>query len=167
MRKIIAILAVAAACMAAATSAKAIDDQNPKGTVVIGAMGGVVPGLGASLIGDFVIVDSWWKGHFTVGGEADYRTFANGSYSGVALSARATYGLNITSRFEVHVGLVSGVGVHMWPKTDEAKASIDVDPCYGALTGVRFFFSDVFGVTAEVNASNFATLINAGVVFKF
>ena len=45
MKKIVAILAVAALAMSAAFSAKAIEDPNPVGTKVVGVQAGFLPGF--------------------------------------------------------------------------------------------------------------------------
>ena len=180
MKKVLLLLAVALLSLATSFKAQAIEDPNPKGTFVLGAQVGFLPGVGASVFGDYVLVDKWWKGHFTVGGELFFRHYGRTyaeldgysykySYNDFAFAARATYGLNITSKFEVHAGVVTGVGFSRWGwKNVEGNHSHEsqVGVCYGGLAGVRYFFTPSFGVTAEVQYSGYGPYTNVGVVFK-
>ncbi len=167
MKKFIAVLAVAATCMFAANSAKAIEDQWSKGTMVAGAMVGFYPGIGGAITGDYVLIDTWWKGHFTVGAQINFRHWnvAPGYYSwnDLAVAPRATYGLNITDKFEVHAGVMAGLGVHFWSDGTGNYPGF----CYGGLAGVRYFFSDNFGLQAEFNYSGYGPYANVGVAYKF
>ena len=172
MKKIIAILAVAIIGMSAANTAKALSPQWEKGTMVVGAMFGYYPGIGGTLTGDYVLVDSWWMGHFTVGAEALYRHFGRAyagytySYNDFAIAPRATYGLNITDAFEVHVGVLAGLGISTWRWSDtDTDKSLGL--CYGGLAGIRYFFTDSFGLSAEVQYSGYGQYTNVGVCFKF
>ena len=177
MKRVLLLSAVAFLMLATSFKAQAIEDPNPKGTLVLGAQAGFLPGIGASLFGDYVLVDSWWKGHFTVGGELLYRHYGRAvagydyryTYNDFAVAARATYGLNITPKFEVHVGVLTGVGFSRWGWRYEGEHAHEsyVGFCYGGLTGVRYFFTESFGVTAEVQYTGYGTYTNAGVVFKF
>ena len=177
MKKVLLLSAVAFLILATSFKAQAIEDPNPKGTFVLGAQAGFLPGIGGSVFGDYVLVDSWWKGHFTVGGELLYRHYGRivtgydyrYSYNDFAFAARATYGLNITSKFEVHAGVVAGVGFSRWGwKNVENNQSHEshVGVCYGGLAGVRYFFTNSFGVTAEVQYASYGPYTNVGVVFK-
>ena len=171
MKKIIAILAVAAACMVAANSAKAIEDQWSKGTMVAGAMFGYYPGIGGSITGDYVLIDSWWKGHFTVGGEFLYRHWGsvvssyNYSYNDFGFTPRATYGLNLSDKFEVHAGVLAGLGLSTWGWDGNHARSLGF--LYGGLAGLRFFFTDSLALSAEVQYSGYGPYANVGVAFKF
>lgn len=176
MKKILLLSAVAFLMLATSFKAQAIEDPNPKGTFVLGAQVGFLPGIGASVFGDYVLVDSWWKGHFTVGGELFYSHYGRRvvgyddrfTYNDFAFAARATYGLNITSQFEVHAGVVTGVGFSRWGwhyQGDYNKESY-VGLCIGGLAGVRYFFTESFGVTAEVQYTSYSPYANVGVVFK-
>ena len=173
MKKFIAILAVAAACMVAANSAKAIEDQWSKGTMVAGAMFGYYPGIGGSLTGDYVLVDSWWKGHFTVGAQINFRVWRWSdyvTYNDLGVAPRATYGLNITDKFEVHAGVMAGLGVHFYKYADgwtDDSPSRHLGLCYGGLAGIRFFFTENFGLQAEVNYSGYGPYANVGIAYKF
>lgn len=172
MKKFIAILAVAVVAMSAAFSAKAIEDPWAKGTMVAGAQVGFVPGVGGSAYFDYVMVDSWWKGHFTVGGEILYRHWGRTyegysySYNDFGFAPRATYGLNITDKFEVHAGALAGLGVSTWGWSDSHKAS-SLGFCYGGLAGIRFFFTDNLALSAEVQYSGYGQYANVGIAYKF
>lgn len=174
MKKIIAILAVAVVAMSAAFSAKAIEDPWAKGTVVVGAQVGFLPGIGASAYGDYVLVDSWWKGHFTIGGEFLFRHYGrtvsgyeyNWNYNEFGIAPRVTYGLNITEKFEVHAGVLTGLGISTWKWTGE-KAHSAPGFLYGGIAGVRFFFTNNFGLSAEFQYSGYGPYTNVGVAFKF
>jgi hypothetical protein len=174
MKKIIAILAVAVVALGVATKANAIEDQWSKGTMVAGAQVGFLPGIGGSLYGDYVLVDSWWKGHFTVGGELLYRHYGKiiaGSeytygYNEFGFAPRATYGLNITKNFEVHAGVLAGLGLSTWKWTGEPTHST-WGFLYGGVAGVRFFFTESFGLSAEFQYSGYGPYANVGVAFKF
>lgn len=191
MKKIIAILAVAVAAMSAAFSAKAIEDPWAKGTMVAGAQFGFLPGIGGSAYGDYVLVDSWWKGHFTVGGELLYwhqwpeHDGYKNHFHNLGIAARATYGLNISDKFEVHAGLFTGVGVnfgHEWPKDGKHSDAIrkNATPIFlsGGVAGVRYFLTENLAASAEIQLMTnlpiptyvrlpFVPLINLGVAYKF
>lgn len=173
MKKIVAILAVAVLAMSAAFSAKAIEDPWVKGTKVAGVQVGFLPGIGGSAYFDYVLVDSWWKGHFTVGGEILYRHWSTGysdyvyNYNDFGFAPRATYGLNITNQFEVHAGVLAGIGVSTWGWSDEHHKESSFGLCYGGLAGIRYFFTDSFALSAEVQYSGYGQYANVGVAFKF
>ncbi len=174
MKKIVAILAAAVIGMSLlAPKANAIEDQWSKGTMVAGAMVGFYPGIGGSITGDYVLIDSWWKGHFTVGAQINFRTWSYTSYltyNDLAVAPRATYGLNITDKFEVHAGVMAGLGVHFynWKEAiynDGTTRYLGL--CYGGLAGIRFFFSENFGLQAELNYSGYGPYANVGIAYKF
>lgn len=175
MKRIFAILTIAAIGFSFAPKANAIEDQWGKGTMVVGAMAGYYPGIGGVLTGDYVLVDSWWKGHFTVGAQVNYRYWKfseSGRYNDLAAAPRATYGLNITDKFEVHAGVMIGLGyrahtVYTGLGTEEKHKETKLGLCYGGLAGVRFFFTENFGVQAEFNYSGYGPYANAGIAFKF
>ena len=164
MKKILSIIAVSAVALFAAVNASAIDHQDSNGTVKIGVRSGFYPGIGANASADVVIFDNWWKGHFTVGGYLGYDSILKTSYAAYAFLPRATYGLNITRHFEVHVGAMTGLLWNVNAKTPGWS--------YGALVGCDYFFNNFFGLTAELcygESTNSYSLpyANAGLVFKF
>ena len=102
MKKIIAILAVAIIGMSMAVKANAIEDQWSKGTMVVSVLGGIDPWYGSLAFGgigafDYVLVDSWWKGHFTIGGQVGFE--ANKYWKTLSAAPRVTYGLNLSEKF--------------------------------------------------------------------
>ena len=167
MKKIIAALALATACLFAAQKASAIEDPNPKGTIVAGAQVGILP-LGANVFCDYVLVDSWWKGHFTVGGMAGISSIASHGYGYTYfdLCPRATYGLNITDKFEVHVGALTGLEFNTFTYSDGTKDS-SLHLCIGGITGCRYFFTEKLAASAEINYAGAFPVINAGIALKF
>ena len=177
MKKIFMLVMVALMTLGVSQKAQAIEDPNPKGTVVLGAQVGFLPGIGCSVFGDYVLVDSWWKGHFTVGGEFLYGHYGRRItgydykwiYNDFGFAARATYGLNIISGLEVHAGILTGVGLSTWGwrYNGSHEKHSQVGFCYGGLAGVRYFFTKEFGATAEFQYTSYGTYTNVGVVFKF
>ena len=168
MKKLFVTLLVMVAAMTAPYTAKAIEDPFPTGTMIVGAQAGFYPGIGGSLYGDYVLVDSWWKGHFTVGAQLGFRHWNYGGefhwvYNDIALAPRATYGLNITDIFEVHVGALAGLGMRFYGGGSDSA----LDLCYGPIAGIRLFFAENVALSAEFNYSNFGTYANAGLAFRF
>ena len=163
MKKIIAILAIAFIGMVAASNANAIEDQWSKGTMVAGVMGGIDPwylSVGSLYFGgigfaDYVLVDSWWKGHFIVGGQFG---FEGGKSWGVFSAApRVTYGLNLTDKFEVHAGFATGYGFgKYWHGFYSSE-----------FVGMHYFFSDAMAFTAQVGYATYSPSVLAGISFKF
>ena len=171
MKKIIAALALATACLFAAQKASAIEDPNPKGTIVAGAHAGFVY-TGIYAYGDYCLVDSWWKGHFTVGPMVGLSTlgYGYGRYLYADIAGRATYGLNITDKFEVHIGTVAGLSlVHDGYTNSEGDhvSHNNVKLVLGGLTGLRYFFSDSFAISTEIVGAGHFPTFNVGVAFKF
>ena len=164
---------VAFMTLAVCPKAHAIEDPNPKGTVVVGAHVGFLPGIGGSAFGDFVLVDSWWKGHFTVGAELLYRHRGrhfdgyNYGYNEFAIAPRACYGLNITDKFEVHAGLIAGFGISSWHDTFDGTKGVYPGFCWGGVAGLRYFFTKNFGVSTEFQYTGYGPYTNVGVAFKF
>lgn len=167
MKRIIAILAIAFIGMVAASNANAIEDQWSKGTMVAGVMGGIDPfigalGFGGVAFGDYVLVDSWWKGHFTVGGQFGYEGFTydygfgRTGYSQFSVAPRATYGLNLTDKFEVHAGIATGYYFGYWHGFYSSE-----------FLGMHYFFSDALAFTAQLGYSTYSPSVLAGISFKF
>ena len=108
MKRFGKILMVAALAMVSYSASAELEPQWSKGTAVINAGAGIDP-YGATVSLDYVVVDEWWKGHFTVGGEFDF-SVPYKHETAICITPRATYGLNITPEFEVHVTATTGVG---------------------------------------------------------
>ena len=69
MKRVFATVLVALVALISSFEAKAIKDPYQKSTMLAGVHFGILPGFGSTVYGDYVLVDSWWKGHFTVGGQ--------------------------------------------------------------------------------------------------
>jgi len=166
------IIAVAALAMVSYSASAELAPQWTKGTMVVNATFGAEP-TGGNVSLDYVLVDEWWKGHFTVGGEVDFSSFKKNNVrekeKGFGLTPRATYGLNITDKFEVHA--VAGLGsfYRSWDEPDalnnknhEKYWSI----YHTELVGCRYFFTDNIAVTAEMGYSDQTSGIRVGLSFK-
>lgn len=188
MKKLFALILVAATLMLASTPAKALGEPNPKGTFVAGVYFGVLPGFGGVVTGDFTITNIW-KGHLTGGIQATWNRQPQYSFdinmdnsfnlssemsktyvNKVAIAPRVTYGLNITDAFEVHAGLSLGIGI---PIHDSPLAF-----CIGDVLGLRYFFTPNFGLAFEISPISavywhesilpfFSTAANVGLNLKF
>ena len=180
-----------------ASPAFAIEDPDPKGTVSVGLIagprtgaclelyvdiddylsvdigrkGGFMLGIEPMLTTDYVLVDSWWKGHFTVGAMlGGYRigTMGKGEkrhHSAIVLAPRAMYGLNLSRKVEVHAGFITGLAITFCSENveeDEGAAFV-----FGTVTGTRFNLTDNFGITADLNLSAYTPLLSVGVSYKF
>lgn len=178
MKKILTLILTAALGMTLASSTYAIEDPDPVGSLTIGAHGAYYPGFGGNVFGDYVLVDSWWKGHFTVGAQAAFNIYSKDAGYGVSYSdtriclvPRATYGLNITPQFEVHAGVLLGAAYEKGKlKSGESSVAYSNDGIrlvYGEILGCRFFFTDNFGVSAELNYATYMPYINAGIALRF
>lgn len=178
MKKILSVLLAAAFGMTVAFSASAIEDPDRVGSLTVGAHGAFYPGVGGNVFGDYVLVDSWWKGHFTVGAQAAFNVYVNRPGYGLTVSdtriclvPRATYGLNITPQFEVHAGVLLGAGYEKGRITDGSSsiytAADGIRLVYGEILGARFFFTDNFGVSAELNYATYMPWLNVGVALRF
>ncbi len=171
MKKVFALSAFAFLMLAVSFQAQAIEDPNPKGTTVIGVRAGYYPGFGANVVGDYTLVDSWWKGHFTVGGYLGFNSRTYGyetyhwTYSNFAVMPRVTYGLNITKEFEVHAGVMAGLCLTHWP-SDYYGENNQLHFIHGELVGARYMFTPKFGVEAELIYTGYMSYFNAGVTFK-
>lgn len=178
------VAAVAAMLCFGARSASAIEAPNHEGDVNLNAHFGFVPGIGANVSVDYVLVNSWWEGHFTIGGfggfNQDRDTYTGVGYkyeqvySNISVMARATYGLNISDIFEVHAGAMTGPcfrswkyevkdGTYTFNDADDKEVTID-----GAgFVGCRLFVSDGFALSAEIIGGAYESYFNLGVSFKF
>ena len=178
------VAAVATMICFGAQNASAIEAPNHEGDFNLNVMAGFLSeysgGIGANVSGDYVLVNSWWKGHFTVGGflefnkttDKDWVPYVDMKYTNFAVMARATYGLNITDKFEVHAGAMAGPVFHSWKydySGNQYNYDDDKEVVFGGafLAGIRYFFSDSFAVTSELIAGTHLTYFNAGVSFKF
>lgn len=176
------VAAMAAVLTLGASTASAIEAPNHEGTFNLNAHIGFVPGIGANVSGDYVLVNSWWKGHFTVGGIVGFnrdKDKFNGFgykyeqiYSNLSIMARATYGLNITDKFEVHAGAASGPCFRSWKYEwhgYDASKDDDKDVVFdgAGIAGCRYFVTDNLALSAELIGGLHMSYLNLGVSFKF
>ena len=187
MKKVFMLLMVAFMTFAMSQTAQAIENPNPKGSSVLGIHGGYYPGFGANVTYDYTLIDSWWKGHFTVGAFVGYNTRAwhyDGYYydyterwTNIGIMPRATYGLNITKDFEVHAGVMLGIAMRHYSYTYDYHYTNWYDDdvyspynhwgfCYGSILGARYYFTPKIGVEVEMNYSGYMSWFNAGVTIK-
>ena len=171
---------VALMTLAVSNQAQAIENPNPKGTKVLGLHAGYYPGFGFNATFDYTLVDSWWKGHFNVGGYLGFNSrsynyaYYRDRWTNFALMPRATYGLNITKEFEVHAGVMLGLCMHRWAYTyddgyyygDIATSDTDWNFCHGEVLGARYMFTPKFGAEVEFNYCGYMSWFNVGVTMK-
>ena len=157
--------------------AQAIEDPNPKGTKILGIRAGFYPGFGGNAVLDYTLIDSWWKGHFTVGAYAGYNSRSyhwydyTSHYSNIAVMPRATYGLNITKQLEVHAGLMVGMNMQLdrWVYDSPNISNSSYTHFYfahGEVVGARYMFNEKFGAEVELVYSGYQSYLNAGVTLK-
>lgn len=163
MKKIGKILAVAALAIVSYSASAELAPQWSKGTVLINVNGGVLD-FGGGISADVVIVDQWWKGHFTVGGEMDLGTPGKDEVS-FGITPRVTYGLNITPKFEVHAAVGLGVGARSYKVGNEDKT--DSFTVLNDLVGLHFFLTDHLALFAESGYSYYFSYYRFGLSFKF
>lgn len=158
---------IAAMAMASYSASAELEPQWSKGTAMVNAGIGVQP-FGGTVSFDYVLVDEWWKGHFTVGGEFDF-SIPYKHETAIGITPRATYGLNITPEFEVHVTAQTGFGVHSWKYWDGEKdvKTSDSFILWGGFAGCRYFFTDNLAVLAEIGGENWFPALRAGITYKF
>ena len=158
---------IAAMAMVSYSASAELEPQWSKGTAMINAGIGVQP-FGGTVSLDYVLVDEWWKGHFTVGGELDF-SVPYKHETAIGITPRATYGLNITPEFEVHVTAETGFGFHSWKYWDGEKdvKTSDSFILFGGFAGCRYFFTDNLAVLAEIGGENWFPALRAGITYKF
>ena len=167
MKRISRILAVAAMAMVSYSASAELSPQWSKGTAMINAGIGVQP-FGGTVSFDYVLVDEWWKGHFTIGGEFDF-SIPGKHETAIGVTPRATYGLNITPEFEVHVTAETGFGFRSWQYWNGEKdvKTTDSFVLVGGFAGCRYFFTDNLAVLAEIGGENWFPALRAGITYKF
>jgi hypothetical protein len=158
---------IAAMAMVSYSASAELEPQWSKGTAMINAGIGVQP-FGGTVSLDYVLVDEWWKGHFTVGGELDF-SVPYKHETAIGITPRATYGLNITPEFEVHVTAETGFGFRTWQYWNGEKdvKTSDSFILFGGFAGCRYFFTDNLAVLAEIGGENWFPALRAGITYKF
>ena len=168
MKKLLSITAAGLLLLGVSFQASAIEDPDPVGSVTANAYLGFFPGTGANASIDYVLVNSWWKGHFTIGAYTGFysgnKTFESFPKSSFSIMPRATYGLNITDSFEAHAGAMSGFRAY---KNSEDKSKKGFAFAY--VMGCRYFVTDNLGFSAEtgIGLDGFTTYLNIGVSYRF
>ena len=171
MKRLRITMLVALVAVLAVPEARAVEDPFKKGSFLAGIQGGILPGFGSTVYGDYVLADLG-KGHFTVGGQiginrrvpgswAIFSSKTNSKLNLLSLTARATYGLNLSSKLELHGGALIGVGF----TPNEYKFTPGL--AWGGLLGLRFFFTDNLALSFEPQYANYGTCVNLGLAFRF
>lgn len=163
MRRFGKILAVAALAMVSYSASAELAPQWSKGTMVANANVGL-ENTGAAVSLDYVLVDSWWMGHFTVGGELDFSKPIDHEIA-FGVTPRVTYGLNITPEFEVHATF--GVGFGIWNYKNGEYKSDGNFTFTNELVGCRYFLTENLAAFAEVGYSYYFSNYRLGISFKF
>lgn len=163
MNRVGKLIIVAVLVLASFKVSAEIRPQWSNGTMIGNAVIGTLP-IGSSVSLDYVFVDEWWKGHFTVGGEIDFGVSSD-DWKAIGITPRATYGLNITDVFEVHASFGLGLGVRII-NNSEGKDD-DSFVMWNQLVGCRFFITDDIAVLAETGYSNWFPKFRLGISYKF
>ena len=192
MKKLLSIAAAGLLLFCASFQASAIEGPDPVGSVTASAHLGFYPGVGANVSADYVLINKWWKGHFTVGAYAGFHGDKDSdsvSAAGVTISntsrdfyftvmPRATYGLNITDSFEVHAGTMMGAQFNYNKTRDKVTSSVadlnskdktsdtSINFAYAEVLGCRYFLTDNLGISAEVGVGS-VSYLNIGFSYRF
>ena len=170
MKRFGKILMIAALAMVSYNASAELAPQWSKGTTVLNASVGLgeYADFGSTVSLDYVLVDEWWKGHFTIGGEIGYSTWSSKTLSDTnfGFTPRVTYGLNITPRFEVHV--MVGVGLGFQSEKDKVNDKTTSNPftTWNDMVGCRFFFTESIAAIAEMGVSYRKPELRLGLSFK-
>ena len=158
---------IAAMAMVSYSASAELEPQWSKGTMMVNAAVGVQP-FGGTVSLDYVLVDEWWKGHFTVGGEFDF-SVPYKHETAIGINPRATYGLNITPEFEVHVTAETGFGIRSWKYWNGERDVKTTDSfiLWGGFAGCRYFFTENLAVLAEIGGEDWFPALRAGITYKF
>lgn len=158
---------IAAMAMVSYSASAELEPQWSKGTMMVNAAIGVQP-FGGTVSLDYVLVDEWWKGHFTVGGEFDF-SVPYKHETAIGITPRATYGLNITPEFEVHVTAETGFGIRSWQYWNGERDVKTTDSfiLWGGFAGCRYFFTENLAVLAEIGGEDWFPALRAGITYKF
>ena len=156
-------LMIAALAIVSSSASAELAPQWSKGTLLFNANAGFSY-IGADASVDYVLIDKWWKGHFTVGAEFDFSN-PQKHESAWGLTPRATYGINITPEFEVHATVGIGFGTWKYKSGDINNDGSFI--MYNDFIGCRYFFSEHFAALAEVGSSYYFSGYRLGISIKF
>ena len=167
MKRIGKFVMIAAMAIVSYSASAELEPQWSKGTMMVNAAIGVQP-FGGTVSLDYVLVDEWWKGHFTVGGEFDF-SVPYKHETAIGITPRATYGLNITPEFEVHVTAETGFGIRSWKYWNGERDVKTTDSfiLWGGFAGCRYFFTENLAVLAEIGGEDWFPALRAGITYKF
>lgn len=167
MKRFGKLVMIAAMAMVSYSASAELAPQWSKGTMMVNAAIGVQP-FGGTVSLDYVLVDEWWKGHFTVGGEFDF-SVPYKHETAIGITPRATYGLNITPEFEVHVTAETGFGIRSWQYWNGERDVKTTDSfiLWGGFAGCRYFFTENLAVLAEIGGEDWFPALRAGITYKF
>ena len=171
MKRLFATILVVLVAFIAASEARAVEDPFKKGSFLAGVQAGILPGFGSTVFGDYVLADLG-KGHFTVGGQIGISRRVPGSYAIIgsktdsklnmlSLTARVTYGLNLTPKIELHGGALIGAG--FIPQGYKFTPGL----AWGGILGLRWFFTDNLALSFEPQYANYSPYLNLGLAFRF
>ena len=170
MKRFGKILMVAAMAIVSYGASAELAPQWSKGTMIANANIGVGDNadFGTTVSLDYVLVDEWWKGHFTVGGEVGFSTWENKSLSdkNFGFTPRVTYGLNITPKFEVHAIVGLGLGFQSEKDKINDKTSENIFTTWNDMVGCRYFFTESISVMSEIGISYRMPEFRVGFSFK-
>ena len=170
-------------------TASAVEDPDPAGTVVmsahvgpdfvLGIKSGITLGVGGFVTYDYVVADSWWIGHFSLGAAIGGTHVGNIKMSsGVETRAnyfvapRAIYGININESLELHLGLTAGPYLHHDQVVYEGGGKEYSNPNsfkfeIGGTFGARYYLNDHLAASAEINTAVFQPLLAVGIAYRF
>ncbi|MBR4660993.1 MAG: hypothetical protein IKO77_06170 [Bacteroidales bacterium] len=188
MKKLLCSLFLAILAISTSPLAHALDNPDPKGTLLGSAMIGpkfmfgihshISICLDPSIMLDYVITDNLGPGHLVGGAGVGAFYFSNIKQDfgdvqkklGVYLTPRVYYGLNLGGNMEVHAGLSAGAGLirnQLYYSTGGTKYDHPYSFKFslGALLGFRYYVSEKLGVTAEIQTHSFAPILGVGVSY--
>ena len=158
---------IAAMAMASYSASAELEPQWSKGTMMVNAAIGVQP-FGGTVSLDYVLVDEWWKGHFTVGGEFDF-SVPYKHETAIGITPRATYGLNITPEFEVHVDAPEGAAEPVYNDYSPDGTTITYDGDPGGAW--RVVDADASHTSSNIDdlvaGEDWFPALRAGITYKF
>ena len=187
MKKLYISLLCAAALLLSAAPASAQEDPNPTGTIMISADIGPVfdkneygnryMGAAPFVAADYVVTDSIWKGHLSVGAAlGSYflsmpHARAKLSFTAFSLAPRVLYGINAYKFLEIHFGAEAGAAL-VRERTIYSEDYIRTsDPTMalvlGGILGVRYNFTGHLSANAEIRTSSYTPFLSLGVTYKF
>lgn len=188
MKKLLCTLFLAVIAISMAPNSSALEDPDPKGSLIGSAMIGpkfifgihshINICLDPSIMLDYVITDKLGPGHLAAGAGLGVYYFSKIQLDfgdiqkklGLYLTPRVYYGLNITDKLEAHAGVSMGAGlvrnqVYYTNGTTKYDHPYSFKFSIGPLLGVRYYIKEELGLTAEIQTHDFAPIIGVGVSY--